>query len=309
MNRKVISVVAVAAIVVFIGYIVYDLATGKSDTVRVADQESASEEPETGWIISDSRHFNEGRLTSVHVTDDGNIICAGEGFISCFDNSMNIIWRRSLADTVYSLAGYGETIWAGTREDIMVIDSAGEITERWGPYDEGAIITSLAANEHYLAIADAGNLLVFIVDRTGALVSMAGHPGTQFIVPSPYFDIYLTEKDTLVVANTGRRSLEFRNIEGELVRSIGEEGDEWDEFCGCCNPSHFTFTPDGNIITAEKGINRIKIISPGGRLLEPVAQPSGWANAIPVDLAGSADGRIYAANSFDSKLYIFERIN
>ena len=66
---------------------------------------------------------------------------------------------------------------------------------------------------------------------------------------------------TLVIANTGKRNIEFRNIEGELLRAFGEEGDDFGEFCGCCNPAHFAYTPDGNIVTTEKGLNRIKLIN------------------------------------------------
>jgi len=65
--------------------------------------------------------------------------------------------------------------------------------------------------------------------------------------------------------------------------------------------------PDGNIVTAEKGINRIKIVDPEGALVELVAQPDHFLAPMPVDVAVGGNNIIYAANPADSKLYLFER--
>ncbi|MCK4829436.1 hypothetical protein KA005_77645, partial [bacterium] len=78
-------------------------------------------------------------------------------------------------------------------------------------------------------------------------------------------------------------------------------------FCGCCNPSHFVFLPGGNLVTAEKGINRIKIIKPDGDLVELVAQPEQFKASVPVDLAVSKENLIYAANPVNSTLYVIKR--
>jgi hypothetical protein len=91
-----------------------------------------------------------------------------------------------------------------------------------------------------------------------------------------------------------------------IISYFGEPGTAPDAFCGCCNPAHFIKTKTG-YITAEKGINRIKILGESGEFIEFVSSKNDFAPSVPLDLA-SVDGEtIYAANPSDSKLYIFKR--
>ncbi len=307
MNKKVAGIISVVFILICIGYIIFDIATGKSDKKVVVEEETERTELETQWQIVKEFRVEAGRLTSVALTYSDNLICAGESFIAAYSTNFSLEWEIPIEETIWALDVSGDTIFAATRENIYLFNLSGELLDEWGPYDDEAIITSITANRDYVAFADAGNLLVYVVNKNGALKSIVGHPGIQFIIPSAYFDVHLTKDDTLVIANTGKRNIEFRNIEGELIRVFGEEGDEFDEFCGCCNPAHFAFAPDGNIVTAEKGLNRIKLIKPDGVLIEPVAQPAHFTAYLPVDLAVCSKGLIYAANPKDSKIYIFKR--
>lgn len=309
MNKKVAGVISIIIITACIAYIVYDIATGKSEIKVASVTTSPDEAIETNWQIFKEVNISFGNLTSVALTKDDQIICGGESFLAGYDSNLSQTWGKPIEETIFALAVFGDTIYAVSREKIILFTLSGERIEEWGPYDDEPIITSVSANKEYVAFADARNLLVFVVNKRGALISIVGHPGNQFIIPSPYFDVVLTENDTLVIANTGKRNIEFRTIEGDLIRSIGEEGSSFEYFCGCCNPAHFAFAPDGNIITAEKGINRIKIIKRSGELVEPVAQPERFRASSPVDLAISKDGLIYAANRYNSTLYVFKRFD
>ncbi len=307
MNKKIAGIISVVLILICIGYIVFDIATGMSDKKIVIEEETEQAELETQWSVFKELKVENGKLTSVALSKKDKMICAGESFIAGYSTSLNLEWEYPLEETVWALAVFGDTLFATTREKICLFNLSGELLDEWGPYDDEAIITSITANREYVAFADAGNLLVYVLNKNGALKSIVGYPGNQFIIPSPYFDVHLTMDDTLVIANTGKRNIEFRNIEGELLRAFGEEGDDFGEFCGCCNPAHFAYTPDGNIVTAEKGLNRIKLIKPDGKLIEPIAQPANFAASYPLDIAVSSEGLIYAANPKDSKIYIFKR--
>ena len=307
MNKKVAGIISVVFILICIGYIIFDIATGKSDKKVVVEDETEQIELESQWSTVEEFKVEAGRLTSVALTDSDDMICAGETFIAAYKSNFSLEWEIPMEETIWALDVFRDTVFAASREKIYLFSLSGELLDEWGPYDDEAIITSISANRDFVAFSDAGNLLVYVVNKNGALKSIVGHPGNQFIIPSAYFDVHLTMDDTLVIANTGKRNIEFRNVEGELLRAFGEEGDEFDEFCGCCNPAHFAFTPDGNIVTAEKGINRIKLVKPDGILIEPVAQPAHFTTYIPVDLAVSSKGLIYGANPRDSKVYIFKR--
>jgi sugar lactone lactonase YvrE len=67
-----------------------------------------------------------------------------------------------------------------------------------------------------------------------------------------------------------------------------------DGFCGCCNPTDIALLADGRVVTAEKGLPRVKVMNPDGTLSCVVAPPDGLsAGASGTDLAVGPDGRVY----------------
>jgi hypothetical protein len=303
MNKKLAAFFSVLIILVFIGYMIFDSARpGGIDKTKV-ESGKADSIPES-WKISGELKINYGKLKAVTVSNSGNIYLGGDSFISCYDKDLNLKWNLKTSSPVTSLSNYGDTIFASTMELILIVTSGGKIKDEWGPFEDSAIITSVASNRLYVAFADAGNKIVFTLNKRGDVIKLIGQNDGQFIVPSPYFDVALDSDNALFVANTGHRRVETRTIEGVLKSYFGEPGTAPGAFCGCCNPAHFITIPNG-FVTAEKGINRIKILSRTGEFVEYVSSKNSFVASVPLDLA-SADGRtIYAANPADSKLYIF----
>ena len=303
-KKKILALFSLVIILVFIGYIVYDTVkrdrkpaetvTGINDTV-----------PGDKWQISTVIDVQEG-LKAVTATTEGNIYAGGESFIVSYDNQLNKLWQIETPTRITALAMNGDTLFAASEEVIYLISPGGEILSEWGPYEANCIITSASANKDYLAIADAGNKIVFIIKKDGEVHAMIGHFGEKLLIPSPYFDVYLTEDNRLYMAHTGKFRIETWTTDGFFVSSFGEPGYGPEAFCGCCNPAHFTVVPQG-FVTAEKGINRIKILGAIGGFVEYVSSVNDFVASAPLDVA-SADGKIiYGANSADSKLYVFKR--
>jgi DNA-binding beta-propeller fold protein YncE len=207
---------------------------------------------------------------------------------------------------VSSLSFFGDSIYASTMDMVLVIDNEGKLLKEWGPFESNSIITSVSANKSQIAFADAGNKTIFILDKGGEVKRMIGGNDGQFIVPSPYFDVALDSAGFIYVANTGHRRVETRGIDGATISYFGEPGTAPDAFCGCCNPAHFLKTKTG-YITAEKGINRIKILGESGEFIEFVSSENDFSPSVPLDIASFDGNTIYAANPFDSKLYVFKR--
>ncbi len=303
-KKKILALFSLVIILVFIGYIVYDTVkrdrkpaetvTGINDTV-----------PGDKWQISTVIDVQEG-LKAVTATTEGNIYAGGESFIVSYDNQLNKLWQIETPTRITALAMNGDTLFAASEEVIYLVSPGGEIISEWGPYEANCIITSASANKDYLAIADAGNKIVFIIKKDGEVHAMIGHFGEKLLIPSPYFDVYLTEDNRLYMAHTGKFRIETWTTDGFFVSSFGEPGYGPEAFCGCCNPAHFTVVPQG-FVTAEKGINRIKILGAIGGFVEYVSSVNDFVASTPLDVA-SADGKIiYGANSADSKLYVFKR--
>jgi hypothetical protein len=305
MNKKWTTVLMIFILLAFIGYIVFDVAWKKEKSPAnstMIDSSAISDQ----WIVSRVFEPGKGQLNAVAVSNSGNIILGGESFIACYDSDFELLWEQKTDMPVSALTISGNNVYAAVQEIIHVINMKGNTIEEWGPYEDNSIITSLASNESYVTFADAANRLVFILDKKGIVKFLIGKSGEPFIIPSPYFDVALNAENILFVANTGNRRIEKRNIDGTLLSYFGEPGSEQGEFCGCCNPAHFTLIP-GGFITAEKGINRIKILNEKGEFVESVSSVNDFVPPLPIDIA-SADGKIiYGANPADSKLYVFKR--
>ncbi|MEI8226278.1 MAG: hypothetical protein WCG82_10155 [Bacteroidota bacterium] len=305
MNKKIAAIVSVFIILVFIGYMIFDSVRPEGFIKNKNESRDIDSLPDS-WLVSREFNVEEGSLKAVTVSPAGYIYLGGDSFVSCYDSDLKLKWNLKTPYPVTSLSNYGDTIFASTMELILVISSGGEIKDEWGPFEDNGIITSVTANSSYVAFADAGNKMLFILDKSGGVKKLIGQNDGQFIIPSPYFDVALGSDNTLLVANTGHRRVETRNIEGEIKSYFGEPGLAPGAFCGCCNPAHFIIIPKG-FVTAEKGINRIKILNKTGEFVEFVSSKNKFIPSVPLDLA-SADGKtIYAANPADSKLYIFTR--
>jgi DNA-binding beta-propeller fold protein YncE len=295
----------VLVIVVFIAYIIYD--TSRPPQIEKTEvSASISDTIPVNWKISGELAITEGSLKAVTVSSSGNLYTGGDSFVSCYTADLRRVWSLITPYPVTSLSVSGDTLYASTIEVILVIGMDGILKDEWGPFEDKSFITSVASNRSRVAYADAGNKMVVILDKQGVVEKIIGQGDGQFVLPSPYFDVAMDASDNLYVANTGHRRIEIRSFDGRLKRMFGEPGLAPEAFCGCCNPAHFIITPQG-FITSEKGINRIKVLDPGGDFVEFVSSRNKFVPSIPLDLA-SADGKtLYAANPSDSKLYVFSR--
>ena len=303
MNKKLTGFLALIIILAFIGYMIYDASTnsGKNEE-SVISSDTIYEE---SWAVDRTYNVSDGRLSSVAVSPGGIIYLGGDSFVKAVNNDLSEIWKLETGRQITALSVSGDTVFASTTETILLISVSGTLITEWGPYESNSIITSVYSGKQFLVFADAGNKLVYILKKNGELHSMLGQAEEKFVVPSPYFDVALSD-DLLFIANTGHRRIETWTADGKKLSQFGEPGTAPGAFCGCCNPSHFAIIPQG-FVTTEKGINRIKILDHSGNFVEFVSSQNDFIPSIPLDVA-SADGKtIYAANSVNSTLYLFKR--
>ncbi|MBG0859303.1 MAG: hypothetical protein IQL11_07330, partial [Bacteroidales bacterium] len=258
MSKKWTSAAIILILLAFIGYIIFDVALRK-DVTPTSAVTSEAPEPADEWIVTKIFEPGRGPLNAVGVSDDGNILLGGESFIACYDKDLALKWELKAEMPVTAVTASGSNVFAAIQGTILVLDQNGEKTEEWGPFEDNAIITSIAANRDYVAYADAANRTVYVLDNNGAVKYIIGKSEESFVIPSLFFDVDLGNDNILYVANTGKRRIEKRNIDGSILGFYGEPGIEPENFCGCCNPAHFALIP-GGFVTAEKGINRIKIL-------------------------------------------------
>lgn len=307
MNRKIYAIISLLIILAFIAYIIYDsITSGRAETTAEVKEKIAA--PPDMWKIEKEMNITSGKLQSVSVSDNDLVYLGGDSFLECYDNAWNSVWRIQMPDKINALSVYGDTVYAASQEMIYLVKSSGQIISEWGPYESNCIITSISASGKNIGFADSGNKRVFILNRKGEVISMAGQSENKFIIPSPYFDVALSGDGLFYAANTGHRRIETWTTDGIKKGEFGEPGTAPGAFCGCCNPAHFTVIPQG-FLTAEKGMNRIKILDRNGNFVEFVSSKNTFTPSIPLDIASYDGETIYAADPADSRLIVFKRKN
>ena len=303
MGKKPAAIFSLRIILAFMAYMIYDAARGSGGTDKQVVKNNV--EYDAAWIIDGTYTNQAGSLSSVAVATNGLVFLGGDSFVAALDQNLGLLWSLETETGITALSVTGDTVFAATTETILLISTTGKLITEWGPYEGNSIITSVAASQAHVVFADAGNKRVFVLDKSGEVLRMMGQGDEKFILPSAYFDAAVSD-NLVYAANTGHRRIETWTIDGIKTTEFGEPGTAPGAFCGCCNPAHFAVIPQG-FITAEKGINRIKILDHDGKFVEFVSVNNEFNQSVPLDVA-SADGEtIYAANSFDNKLYVFKR--
>ncbi len=213
---------------------------------------------------------------------DGMVFVGGSGGVEIFDAGGRVVNRFTLPGQATCMARLGDgNLAIGLEDHLEIWNPGGVLISAWPPADTASILTGVASAAGLVYVADAGRKVVYQYDLQGKLLMRIGEkdpvrkiPG--FILPSPCFDVAVSAAGDLWVANTGRHRLEKYGADGSLLTAWGEASFAQEGFSGCCNPSHFALLPDGSFVTAEKGIERIKLYSPAGVFQSLVAGPESF---------------------------------
>ena len=185
MNKKAVTILSVLVIVVFIGYMILDVS--RSEGPAPAEGIDFNSEVADAWMISRELAISEGTLKAVAAASGGRIYLGGDSFVSCYDNDLKLLWNTKTDSAVTSLSISGDTLFASTMEHILVLNPEGKILNEWGPFEEGCLITSISSNRNFVAIADAGNKIVFILDKGGEVKRMIGQNDKRVCYPESVF--------------------------------------------------------------------------------------------------------------------------
>jgi hypothetical protein len=153
--------------------------------------------------------------------------------------------------------------------------------------------SSIAVGKDLVFVADAGKKQVIIYDKDLVKVlSFKGESGVSdvhgFIVPGNQFALAIDADDELWVVNPGLHAIQNYSHEGRLRGYWSKTSFEPDGFTGCCNPCFLKILNNGDMLTSEKGLVRVKIHKESGELISIAAPPEkfktgGSAPAIAFD--------------------------
>ena len=269
--------------------------------------------------------FRQSR--AIALDSRGRIYVAGDRAIGIFSATGNPEKLIDLSGEprCLTVADDGK-VYIGTGDHVEVLTPEGQPAASWGSLGEEAVLTGIAKHGDNVFVADAGHRIVLHYNAAGTLVGHIGEkdpdkniPG--FVIPSPHFDLAVSRDGLLRVANPGRNRIETYTLDGDFEFSWGERSVKIKGFCGCCNPVNFALLPDGGFVTAEKGLDRVKLYNSDGGFVGVVAGPAqlGKEGQIKVcntpeecregglDVAVAPDGRIYVLDVTGNIIRVFQK--
>lgn len=249
------------------------------------------------------------RALAVDAAD--RIYVGGTQAIAILDAEGRTIDRVSAAFPVQCLAvdGVG-TIYAGHADHVGVYGEQGQEVAQWPSLGPNAVLTSIAAVGTDLYVADAGNRVVWRLNRRGTVMRrIDGHRDGAggFLIPSPHFDVAIGATDEPWVVDPGRHALMALGEDG-LPQSVwSHDGADIEGFSGCCNPTDIAIRRDGSFVTSEKGLVRVKLYSPAGKLIGVIAGPDQFAEDVRgLDLAVDGHDRVLVLDPSQNRIRVFE---
>lgn len=245
---------------------------------------------------------------AVAIDKKGKVVTGGDSYVFLNDEYVEVKGKVSSLGV-----SPDNDIFVGLGNRIVVIDQNQKITDFPLVFDDASILTAIVFTDSECFVADAGKKVVHRFDMNRKKLGELGKkdpdngiPG--LVIPSPYLDAAVSPDGELWVVNPGRHALENYDPEGYLKRFWMKTGGGIEGFCGCCNPAHIAFLPDGKIVTSEKGLSRIKIYTEMGDLSEIVATADDLGKMRePPDIAVSKDGTVYLTDFEQKQLIAFVR--
>lgn len=253
--------------------------------------------------------------TGISVDKNDNIYVCGDNKVKIYDSEFKVLSSFNIQNSAICIFAGTKNIYLGMKDHVEVYSVTGEQISRFDAPDPKSVLTSIAVNDAFIFVADAGNRVIWKLDKSGNLQGKIGEkdlskeiPG--FVVPSPYFDLGLGREGELWVVDPGRHFLQNFSPDGEIISQWGVASQRVHGFCGCCNPSHFAMLSDGSFITSEKGLERVKEYSVTGKLQSVIAGPDKFNEGTTgLDLVVDSKDQVIVLDPGRKQIRVFARKN
>ncbi len=273
--------------------------------------------------------LREARTMAVGPED--RLYVAGDLCILCLSPSGNKLATIALEEEPQCVAvgGAGHAfpgrMYVGLKDRVEVYGPEGKRVAHWESQGPKALFTSIALAEHDVYVANARGRVVLRYDLQGKLLGQIDGRDPDkdlrgFIIPSPYFDLAMAPDGLLRVVNPGMHRIEAYTAEGHLEQKWGKATVGIEGFCGCCNPAHIALLDDGSVVTAEKGLPRVKVYSSEGQFVCVVAGPEMLCPTATIteetrtehkmkvhDVAVDSQGRILVLDPSTQSVRVFQK--
>ena len=198
---------------------------------------------------------------------DNKLYASAGQIVYILDTQGNHLGSFSVGADVRDITVWNEEVFLLYPDHVNVHHSTdGRLLRQWEAFSSISDFVSITVAGNAIFITDAGNKNICKLTVEGYFVDYIRSP-RGFIIPSYTFDID-SWNDTIYCVNSGRHQIETYTLDGDYIASFGSHGGTAGYFAGCCNPVYISFTPDGELITSEKGNPRVGVFDRSGQFKE-----------------------------------------
>jgi hypothetical protein len=250
-------------------------------------------------------------LSGIAVGPGDKIFILGDGEVRIFDSTGAAVGTWNAVNGAACIAvSKDASVYLGAAGRVEFFDIGGRHKGGFVAGEPGkpAEITAIKVHSAEILVADVAVKYIRRYSRDGKSLGKVGDQTKTggFMLPNHSLDIDVDSGGNIVATDSGRHRVSSWLLDGTPVRHFGKFGLlNPEDFVGCCNPVNIAFTPDGKIVTAEKVIPRIKVFSPGGKLLALIGPENFDPQCTHIHLAIDSKGRILAADPVRLEVKIF----
>jgi hypothetical protein len=245
------------------------------------------------------------------VGSDDTLYCLGDDEIRVFSADENLLRKWKVISKAACLeVGPDGKSYVGSLGRIDIYSSAKEIDASIsvGDPDRPAAVTAIKIYGNEILVADATARIIRRYDPAGKQLGVIGDKNKTggFMLPNGWLDFDVDSGGMIMATDTGRHRVSGWILDGTGTGTFGKFGmRDPADFVGCCNPVNLAVTPEGNIVTAEKMIARVKVFSPEGRLVAFIGPENFDPDCRNIHLAVDSAGRIITADPVKRVIKIF----
>ena len=180
-------------------------------------------------------------------------------------------------------------------------------------FEGKASLTSVAlAKDGDIFIADSGNKTVWKMKDDGRITGKI-EAGLEPL--KDFFPLAVDPTGNLNIADIHRHRVLRFSPEGEKLGSWGKKSRDLEGFGGCCNPVALAATTNGQFVTAEAGLPRIKMFTADGSFQALVAGPDEFeenarrSREVPETPENCHDGGFELAVDSKDRILVLDRVS
>ena len=261
-----------------------------------------------------SPHPFKHSLADITVGPDDAIYCLGDDEIRIFDAGGNLLSKWKVKSGTACLeAGPDGRVYTGSLGRVDIYSTLGENQGgmQVGNPNRPAAVTAIKIYRNEILVADASAKIIHRYNAAGQHLGVIGDKNKtgSFMLPNGWLDFDIDSSGIILATDTGRHRVTEWILDGTPTGSFGKFGmQDPSDFVGCCNPVNLAVTPDGNIVTAEKVIARVKVFNPEGTMIAYIGPENFDPNCTHIHLEVDSAGRIITADPVRRVIQIFSPV-